>query len=197
MKAEKFWDKVSKNSDKKLSKASQITINNTIKYLNPPDELLDYGCGNGRLTKELSSYVRQVTGVDISQEAINIASNNQPNAIFIQGDIFTEELNEKTYDVICCYNVLHYMTDLSKVLEQIYMLLKPNGLFISSTACMGDVRSISSSILKGLTGVHMIPKMNFYKAQDLIDEVNASGFHLIDQVVISKGFNETFIVGRK
>ena len=60
-KTEKFWDKVSNKFDKRSKKLDQTeikTLENTKKYLNVNDIVLDYGCGIGIMSVEISDNVK-------------------------------------------------------------------------------------------------------------------------------------------
>jgi SAM-dependent methyltransferase len=52
----------------------------------PGEEVLDIGCGVGRLTRVLASRAGSVTGIDISAEMVERARANVPEATFVVGD---------------------------------------------------------------------------------------------------------------
>ncbi|MDY6868681.1 MAG: hypothetical protein SVT56_12425 [Chloroflexota bacterium] len=61
--AEKFWDRIAKNFDKSEKRFEQIhlrTLENSKKYLDADDIVLDYGCATGTKAFELSGYVKQI-----------------------------------------------------------------------------------------------------------------------------------------
>ena len=68
-KTEKFWDKVSNKFDKRSQKIDQTeikTLENTKKYLNVNDIVLDYGCAIGTMAIEIADNVKKIHGIDIS-----------------------------------------------------------------------------------------------------------------------------------
>ena len=74
----KFWEKSANNNLSRLqvqrnNKCNEHDIVSYIKDLidlKESDSLLDVCCGNGLITKELSLYCFQVTGVDFSKKMI-------------------------------------------------------------------------------------------------------------------------------
>jgi len=64
-------------------------------------KLLDLGCGTGDFLKWLTEHQINVyyTGIDISEEMINVARNRFSAARFLVGDISSPEL-EESYDII-------------------------------------------------------------------------------------------------
>jgi 2-polyprenyl-3-methyl-5-hydroxy-6-metoxy-1,4-benzoquinol methylase len=102
-------------------------------------ELLHLMCNSGQDSLSLAAYGAKVTGVDISDEAINFAKllsidSGIPTEFccFDVYDWFSEaKKNEKLYDIIyTSYGVLHFLSDLDEWGEGIASLLKKGGKFI-------------------------------------------------------------------
>ncbi|MET3113594.1 2-polyprenyl-3-methyl-5-hydroxy-6-metoxy-1,4-benzoquinol methylase [Pedobacter sp. CG_S7] len=90
-------------------------------------KILDVGCGNGDMLRELAKYAQKVGlsfdlyGIDANKFTINHAQNlsvNYPNISFICEDIFEEIEKENTYDIILCTLTLHHFKN-----EEIIRLL--------------------------------------------------------------------------
>jgi SAM-dependent methyltransferase len=106
-----------------------------LKHIKVGDRLLDVGCGNGRLFRELKNKKIDYLGVDFSEELLKIAKKENPQGNFQYGDITKAKTweNLTNFDVICCIAVFHnlYTRKLQeKVLNYIYQSLKPNGILI-------------------------------------------------------------------
>ena len=100
-------------------------------------KVLDLACGEGYGSFILSEDANSVTGIDTDAEDIRYASSTyiKENLKFIKGsinDIPIEE--EKTFDVIVCFNVLEHADDHDKLMNKIKRLVKDDGIFIVSTA---------------------------------------------------------------
>ena len=63
-------------------------------------EILDVGCGPGRDAKYFSDHNLKVTGVDLSDRLLNIASKKVPGAKFIQMDMRRLDFSENAFDGI-------------------------------------------------------------------------------------------------
>ncbi|HTG93745.1 MAG TPA: class I SAM-dependent methyltransferase [Pyrinomonadaceae bacterium] len=103
----------------------------------PNDQLLDIGCGDGFFTKRfLSTRCAKVDAVDIEPSAIESAQlyNNAPNITYYLLDAVNEPFPSKRYDVIVWDGALGHFaketTDL--VLAKIQSALKSNGVFVGS-----------------------------------------------------------------
>jgi ubiquinone/menaquinone biosynthesis C-methylase UbiE len=102
--------------------------------------ILDCGCGNGKFIVKLSeNKPLSITGVDISQEQINIAKNSTTDITscsinLVQGDLTSDHLyktlGEDTFDLIYSIWVVVHMESLDhlrKYFNNMYKSLKPGG----------------------------------------------------------------------
>lgn len=95
-----------------------------------PANILDVGCGDGRL---LSLLVRRtdaaLTGIDNSERAIALARTLNPGQNFIAGGI--ERVNEK-FDCVTCLDVLEHIADAEAAgfIDRLCHLVRPGGRLI-------------------------------------------------------------------
>lgn len=101
------------------------------------NNLLDVGCGDGKLINLLSNYYSvNFTGIDYSERAIslaNIMNTSKKNVIFQKLDIFNEFLPDK-FDVISMVEVIEHIEPemLDNFLENSLKHLNKGGYFIGS-----------------------------------------------------------------
>ena len=93
--------------------------------------ILDLGCGDGRLTKELSENfnLKKVTGIDYSNKAIQLAKALNSEINFINIDIINDN-HENKYDAITLIEVFeHIPLELcSKFANSVPKLLNNKGI---------------------------------------------------------------------
>ncbi|MGB7842911.1 MAG: methyltransferase domain-containing protein [Salinimicrobium sp.] len=86
----------------------------------PPLHILDVGCGNGSLLKEVANLGRKkgvemrLKGIDANIHAIEIARENcreYPEIIFEAQDVFSKEFEKENTDIVLCTLTLHHFTD--------------------------------------------------------------------------------------
>lgn len=94
-------------------------------------KVLDYGCGSGYGSHMLSESAASVTGVDISQEAVDFA-NNEYKAPNLDFKTIAELGNEK-FDVITSFQVIEHVPDDKKYASAIGQLLNQGGIVLIST----------------------------------------------------------------
>jgi 2-polyprenyl-3-methyl-5-hydroxy-6-metoxy-1,4-benzoquinol methylase len=95
-----------------------------------PQNILDIGCGNGRITEYLSAQLpSHFIGIDISSEAIRIARSRvreKTNVAFHEGNMNDLDTHQK-YDAILLLDTLYYASNPQSTLKQCLELLEPNG----------------------------------------------------------------------
>jgi len=114
---------------------------------------------------------------------------------FFQSTIFDERLKRESFDVILALNILHFSENAQKVMQRINELLKPGGLFISATPCMGEKKSLLRSLLPLVTKIGIIPPMRFFKISEMEDSVTRGNFHIVETECLNP--TEYFMVAKK
>ena len=209
-KSKEFWDRASKNYDKTEERFEYIhskSRENTKKYLNGSNIVLDYGCGTGTTSCEIANLVKEIHAIDISSKMIEIAkrkavASKVENINFSQTDIFDKRYKKESFDVILAFNMLHTVADPQVVLQKIYELLKPEGLFISVTPCLRDkmafLVNIQIQLVRILCKIGVIPiPIRRLKSSELDDLVVNGGFQTIDTEKLYKGASSYFVVAKK
>lgn len=96
-------------------------------------EILDLCCGTGHLMQPLIQRGYSVTGLDGSEEMLNYARQNAPQAKFILGDARTFNLQSQfdgIYSTSASLNHVLNLEELKAVFQNVYQALKPSGLFL-------------------------------------------------------------------
>ena len=93
--------------------------------------LLEVGCGVGIDLLRFAHGGAKVTGIDLSKTAIDLAcknfeQNKQNGDLCVMNGECMEFANN-TFDVVYAHGVLQYTADSSKMIAEIYRVLKPEG----------------------------------------------------------------------
>ena len=205
IKSEKFWDKVANQSDKQVNKIDQTyikTVENTKKRLNISDIVLDYACGTGIITNEIADDVKEIHAIDISSRMIDVAKSkagerNIENINFAQSTIFDERYKKESYNVIMAFNILHLLEDTQKVMRRINELLKPGGLFISATPCLGEKKAFLGIFLFLLSKIGIVPYLKMLKFSELEGLIANGNFQIVENENLHHTLPNYFIVAKK
>lgn len=209
MKSEKMWNKLAKNWDTpgvSLGENDLRMIERTKKYFDVSSVILDYGCATGSIALEIASLAKEVHGIDISQNMVEVAKRKADergvkNISFTKAAIFDERLKEGTFDSILSLSILHLVENPAQVLGRINQLLKSGGIFISVTPCLGEKTFLSVLMnipIFLLSRAGLIPSITFFSASSLTASITSAGFQMIEQKDLStRPLRECFIVARK
>ena len=144
-KSAKFWDRMAKRYSKQpiaVEASYQKKIQIKHEYLKPDMEVLELGCGTGSTAIIHSPYVKHIRAIDISSKMIEIAQSKADkkkidNITFETLAIDNLNIQEQQLDVVLGFSILHLLENKEEVIEKIYKMLKPGGIFISSTDVPG------------------------------------------------------------
>lgn len=209
-KSEKFWDQSASNYDNTEEKFEFIhsrSRENTKRYLKDTDIVLDYGCGTGTTACEISSLVNSVRAIDISTKMIEIARGKAAecgvlNVDFQKADIFDQEFENGSFDVVFAFNMLHTVPDPRSVVQRTVELLRLGGLFISVTPCLGGKKSalvtLQILLVRALLRVGIIPvPIRQLKSADMDDLMDDEKLQVIGTEEIFMGATSYFLVAKK
>ncbi len=200
----KFWDKIADKSSKQpiADEASyQKKLKVTQEYFKPEWSVLEFGCGTGGTAIIHASYVKHIRAIDISSEMIKIAkgkaeAQNIDNVTFEQLTIEELEAEECSYDAVLGLSILHLLENKESAIAKVYKILKPGGIFVTSTTCMGDAYRWFKLIAPIGKALGFFPLVRVFTAQHLIESLTDAGFALDYQWQPSKD-KAIFIVSKK
>ncbi len=206
-KSEKFWDRLSKGYDKDTKAdrdaQSHIKISERARqYLTSNDIVLDFGCATGTVAIAIADKVKEVNGIDISSKMIDAAKRKAAehkiqNINFEHATLFDERYKSESFNVVFVLNVLHLLEDTSKVIQRIHELLKPGGLIISLTPCMGKKKSFIQFALFLLMKTGILPYIRFFKVSELEEALTDGNFQIIRTESLNNSPLNHFIVAKK
>lgn len=96
--------------------------------------LLDVGCGTGHHMASLRERGFEVAGVDGSEEMIAHARANNPGAHIKVADVDSLPFPDSSFDFVLCIEVLRYLPDFTRCVNEIARVLKPGGVCLVTAA---------------------------------------------------------------
>jgi len=200
----RFWDKrAEKYSQRPV--ADQDTYEKKLEitrsYFKPDSEVLEMGCGTGSTALAHAPYVKHILATDISSGMIDIAKGKTAagrveNITFETRAVDDHDIAESRYDVIMAHNLLHLLKDPEAAIIAAFRGLKPGGVFVTSSACIGDM-SWYFRILAPLGHLlRLFPLIQVFTQAQLKQSHIEAGFE-IDQALLPKKNAAVFIVAVK
>lgn len=162
--------------------------------------ILDVGCGSGWLCEYLARFGYDVTGIDISPDLIELASErlrNLPFAAdhetgtayrFLVHDIEAAALNER-FDAIVCYDALHHFADEHAVLRHLFAMLEYGGQLFVMEGERPPEASTTGEELRGVMEQYETLESPFERDY-LLSLLRGNGFAIVGDYVSVNGLFE-------
>jgi SAM-dependent methyltransferase len=149
--------------------------------------VLSIGCGDGEFERMLAAHSEHVTALDLSPEAIEIASQlanreRVSNIAFRCLSIAALEWSE-SFDTIVCVAFLHHVpeAELSSLLQRIHEHLVPGGLFYAQDPnARGILRKIGRLVLGSNYDAYHSPDERELDAEELRQQLLEAGFASVE-----------------
>lgn len=198
-----FWDKTAPRYAKSPVRDEQTyrkKLALTQAYFEPDWSVLEFGCGTGSTAIVHAPLVRQFVATDISDRMLEIARRKaqqagMDNIVFQQGTLASLPLESGAFDAVLGLNILHLLDDLDAAITRVHDLLKPGGIFVSSTALVADINPFWRLVIPVMQAVGLAPYVNRFDKPVLTAALSHAGFDIEQQWQPSK--ESVFIVARK
>lgn len=152
------------------------------------------GIGYGRNAKVFIENGINVTGIEISKTAIELARENGLDFEIFHGSVTDMPFENKLYEGIFSYALIHLLNqaERAKFIKDCYNQLKPNGYMIFTTISkeapmFGKGKQLGTDYYEIIEGV----KMFFYDTDSIQQEFGDYGLVEISEVVEPHKNNET------
>jgi ubiquinone/menaquinone biosynthesis C-methylase UbiE len=205
-KSEKFWDKIAERYAKSPvsdEATYQKKLMETQSFFRPDMRIVEFGCGTGTTAIHHAPHVQHIDAIDISENMLAIGRGNAgdagiDNITFTRGTLAEFSAEEASVDGVLGMNVIHLLPDRHEVIAEVARILKPGGLFINSTVCLGQsyLRFIKPVVPLGKM-LGLIPDVFILTEAELASEVTRAGFEIERQWHHGKGGISVFMIARK
>lgn len=201
--SKEFWDKNAPRYAKSPIRDEETyrkKLAITQDYFKPDWSVLEFGCGTGSTAIIHAPYVKHIVATDISEKMLEIAKRKArdagvENISFRQGTLEDIKPEKEAFDAILGLNVLHLLEDVDSTLSRVHELLKPGGIFVSSTALVGEISFLWRLLIPAMQLVRLAPYVNRFGKEELISKLTKAGFR-VDQEW-QPGKASVFIVAKK
>ncbi|MFK8048770.1 MAG: class I SAM-dependent methyltransferase [Halioglobus sp.] len=200
----KFWNKMAERYAKspiKDEEAYQRKLEVTRSYFRPEMNVIEIACGTGTTAISHAPHVNHILAIDISSNMLEIArgkaaAESIENISFEEATIETFDAAGKTYDLAMAHSILHLLEDPESAIAKVYEMLKPGGVFVTSTVCLGDSRFPWGIVIAPARLLGFAPYVNSLKRSELESYFLEAGFQIDLEWERNKS-NTAFVVLRK
>ena len=200
----RFWNRIAKRYARKPvtdQQTYETKLAKTDGYLKATDLVLEIGCGTGTTALHHAPRVARIRATDISLKMIEIArakaaAANVANVDFEVVALDNLSVTANSMDVILAHSILHLLADVEETITRLHDMLKPDGLLISSTACIGDMMPLFRYVAPIGRAVRLLPRVNVFRERELLEWFQRAGF-VIEERWQPKPKSSVYLVARK
>jgi len=201
----RFWDRIANKYAKQPiaePDAYHKKLELTQQYLTPSSSVLEFGCGTGSTALTHAVKVKNIVAIDSSGKMIDIANrkvqeSGPKNVEFIKATLFDLPHKSESFDAVLGLNVLHLIDDMDAAIKKSFDLLKPGGVFVTSTVCIAESASFLKFILPIGSKLGLIPSVKVFDIETLENSITRVGFKVLKNLVPGKDKGVCFIVAQK
>ncbi len=184
--AQRWWDKIAeKYSNDPIADVEswEFKLSKIRESLTPESRMLEFGCGTGGTARQLADAAGTILATDISGEMLAIAKVRGAeagirNISYQRADFAELDAPEGGFDVVLGMSILHLLDDRQAAMDKAMKLLRPGGLFITSTACLLDGYWFMVPILPIGQMFGAFPPVKAFSARKLKQEIVEAGFEI-------------------
>ena len=185
---EKFWEKRAEkyNNLRWVNEPNYLKSFLSSSDFNKKDVVLDVGTGTGVIAHAVAPLVKEVIGLDISQNMLK-HNNWKENKYFIKRDILEPLFCENVFDKITARMVFHHILERTKdAMDECYKVLKKNGKMILSEGVPPN-----SEVKQDYINIFKLKEERLtFLEEDLVNLMKNSGFKNINVFIhIMKNFS--------
>lgn len=144
---QRIWSKKSSGGSESVDPGSRVDI--ALKLLERGDRFLDIGCGKGTLCRLVKGSYTDIYGVDISQNALNIAKTYNIKTKKINLNEEKLPFEDGYFDSIACLDIIEHIFDPIGLVNEIERVLRSGGTLVISAPNIRYWRHLFILIIKG------------------------------------------------
>ena len=179
-----FWDRIAERyAERPVPNEAiyQRKLALTRQYLRADDSVLEVGCGTGSTALSHAPYVSHIHATDVSGGMIDVArrragQSDVSNVTFEAAAIENIDLPDESVDVILALNLLHLVADRQAAIEDMQRWLKPGGVLVTSTVCLGDKMRWFRFVAPIGKALGFMPMVKVFAMDDLRNDLVDAGF---------------------
>lgn len=102
---------------------------------------------------------------------------------------------DQSFNAVLGLSILHLVETKVDIITKVHKMLKPGGVFVSSTACIGDTMKFFKLIGPIGNFLGLIPLVKAFTARELLSSLTNAGFEIDHQWQPGKG-KALFVVAK-
>ncbi len=175
-------------------------LRRTQTFFGKSTRVLEFGCGTGSTALIHAPFVEHIHCIDFSENMIAIARQKADlesieNVSFEVNTLDAFDAEPQSFDVVLGLSILHLLDDWQDALKKVHSLLKPGGVFISSTPCLSHIWWLRY-VAAVFQPIGLMPQLTFFTQSELASLLEQQGFS-VNHIWQPKKKGAVFIIAQK
>ncbi len=185
-KTAKFWDGIADRYAQQpiadeAAYAHKLSV--TQSYMRPDMDIVEFGCGTGSTAIAHAPFVASIRAIDFSDNMLAIARKKADaagvaNITFERGDIAEPDIAPASVDMVLGLSLLHLLRAPDAAIANVFEMLKPGGVFVTSTTCLGDTMAWIKYFAPLGQALGKLPQLTVMRADTLVESFQNAGFEI-------------------
>lgn len=190
-----FWESLFQDNQELWGMKATATAISALELFkrNGLKKILIPGFGYGRNAQIFTDSGFQVTGIEISETAINLAKKHFGDSVNVHhGSVSAMPFDQELYDGVFCYALIHLLNakERQKLIQDCYNQLKPGGLLVFIAISKNDIRyGRGKEIEKDTFEIYQGISLYFYDLDSV--EAEFGNYGLIEATEIDEHLNDS------
>jgi len=164
-------------------------------------KILDVGCGSGQNAKSLKNAGFEISGIDISENAIKEAKKNYPEIEFSIAGLEKLPSSNEVFDAIYCTEVIEHIYDTETAVKKLGRVLKKGGYLFLSTPYHGFLKNLILTLFYFEKHFNPIGShIRFFTPKSLNKLLKQNGFEIGKTIFLGRFFPvwmDTVVIAKK
>ena len=154
-------------------------VDNFLNYIHKNDSILDIACGTGELLKYYNDKGFRTTGIDISEEMVNISKTKIPNPKVINMSLYDiDKLQEKFDAISATFTLVHIPKEkINEFIKKVSERLNEDGIFFTV---------FTTSLQEGIQEEQLDRNYKYYAVNYSTEEISTlliyNGFEILEDI---------------
>jgi len=198
-----FWNRYAKFYDSEVLRFSRAAYAEMYrlmaKVLTKEMDVLELATGTGLIAVNIADAVRSIKATDFSPKMIETAKKKSvpENVLFSVEDATALSFKDNSFDAVIISNALHIMSNPELVLNNIKMVLKPNGLLIAPNFSHGHLKKSSWNLSVFILKVIGFETYSKWTPEEYAEFISENGFSVEKWQVMKAAFPLVYLEAHK
>ena len=176
-------------------KKVKTKLEKIISNLPSKKKMIDFGCGTGFIIQLIHQNFSEVHGVDVSAEMMKYVDTSPGNIYLHESIAEKTSFDDSSFDFASCYSFMDHLLDYKPFLEEVFRVLKQEGIFYSGLNPNKDfilgMGNVEKSIKFGSSIIDNEIKKALYNSEYYKNNLGLSS-NLLDKAEPIKSFEKGF-----